>query len=224
MKQNRIAAAFGEVMLRLAAPDRNRMIQALPGTLDAKFGGGEANVCVELASLGESCRYLTVLPDNPISAAFLAQLRSLKVDESRIVVQKSGRMGIYFVEHGAAQRGSGVWYDREHSAIAEKTAAEYDFPAMLEGADHLHLTGITPALSRNAYEATLAIAKCAAELGCTISCDLNFRKKLWNWEPGTAKAELACRCMTEIVSYADWIIGNEADAADVVGLRPATGD
>lgn len=224
MNKNGVIAGFGEVMLRLAAPGRKRMRQALPGELIGTFGGGEANVCAALASMGEKSCYLTVLPDNPVTDCFIAQMKSLDVDTSRIIRTKNGRMGIYYVEHGAAQRGSGVWYDRDHSAIAELAPENYDFAAMLCGVRHLHLTGITPALSSNAYLATLQMAKTASEMGCTISCDLNFRKKLWNWEPGTAKSDLARRCMTEIIQYADWIIGNEADAADVFGIEPENSD
>jgi len=224
MAKKTLIAGFGEVMLRLAAPGRKRLAQALPGELTATYGGGEANVCAAVAALGGSARYLTVLPDNPVSKAFAAEMRALNVDASRIVYTKNGRMGIYFVEHGAAQRGSGVWYDREHSAIAEMAAEDYDFAAMLEGVTHLHITGITPALSCNAYRATREMAKWAKKLNCTVSCDLNYRKKLWNWEPGTEKNVLAGRCMKEIVAFADIIIGNEADAADVFGIKPDCGD
>lgn len=224
MAEKKVLAAFGEIMLRLAAPRRLRLTQALPGQLDATFGGGEANVCVSLSMLGASARYLTVVPENPVSDAMLAELRKLKVEVDHVMRRADGRMGIYFVEHGAAQRGSGVWYDREHSAIATAAPEEYDFAAMLEGVSHLHLTGITPALSRNAYLSVLGMAQCAKKLGCTVSCDLNYRKKLWNWEPGTPKNELANRCMSEIVRYADWIIGNEADAGDVFGIVPANSD
>ena len=224
MKKEKGFAAFGEVMLRLGAPDRLRLVQTLPGELVATYGGGEANVCVALAALGVYCRFLSVLPDNPMTQALVAELRRYNVDTTHLELGAPGRLGLYFLEQGANQRGSGVWYDRENSAIALKPAKEYNFDSMLEGVEHLHLTGITPALSRNAFDATLALARRAAEMGCTVSCDLNFRKKLWNWEPGTPKTELAKRCMTQIVSYADWIIGNEADAADVFGIRPATGD
>ena len=224
MAQKAVIAGFGEVMLRLAAPGRKRLSQALPGELVATYGGGEANVCAAVASLGGEARYLTVLPDNPVSKAFASEMRALNVNADKIVYTKNGRMGIYFVEHGAAQRGSGVWYDREHSAIAEMAPEDYDFAAMLEGVTHLHITGITPALSCNAYLATLEMAKTAKQLNCTVSCDLNYRKKLWNWEPGTEKSVLAGRCMQQIVSYADIIIGNEADAADVFGIVPETGN
>ena len=224
MSDQKIIAAFGEVMLRLAAPGRQRIGQALPGTLNATFGGGEANVCVSLASFGAASRYLTAVPDNPVADAMLAELRKLNVDVTRVNKQKDGRLGIYYVEHGAAQRGSGVWYDREYSVISQLPPEAYDFEKMLENVAHLHLTGITPALSRNAYLATLEIAKTAKKLNCTVSIDLNYRKKLWNWEPGTSKSDLANRCMSEIVAYADWIIGNEADAEDVFGIAPENSD
>ncbi len=224
MEKKKIFAGFGEIMLRLAAPERRRLIQSLPGTLTATFGGGEANVCVALASLGAFSRFLTVLPENPVVQSLMAELRGRRVDVSYVMTTPRGRLGTYYVEHGAAQRGSGVWYDRDGSALALTPAAEYDWHKLLEGVGHLHLTGITPALSRRAYDATLAAARFASEQGCTVSCDLNFRKKLWRWDRSAAPAQLACRCMTQIVAYADWIIGNEADAADVFGIHPATGN
>ncbi len=213
-----VIAAFGEIMVRLCPPGKLRFGQVFPGNIEATFGGGEANVCVSLATLGMQSRYLTVLPDNPIARACLAQLRGIGVDVSRASVVKSGRMGIYFAEQGASVRGSNVVYDRDHSAIAEHPASAYDFDAMIAGCTHLHLTGITPSLSRDAFEATLALARAADKAGVTISIDLNYRKKLWNWEPGTDKKALAGRCMQEIVSLATIIIGNEEDAQDVFGI------
>lgn len=211
-------AAFGEIMVRLCPSGKQRFGQVLPGSLEATFGGGEANVCVSLANLGMDSRYLTVLPDNPIARACLAQLRGIGVDVGRAALVKSGRMGIYYAEQGASVRGSNVVYDRDHSAIAEQPAAAYDFGSMLEGCTHLHLTGITPSLSRDAFEATLGMARAADKAGIAISVDLNYRKKLWNWEPGTEKRALAGRCMKEIVSLATVIIGNEEDASDVFGI------
>ena len=212
-------AGFGEVMLRLCPPGVKRFAQALPGTLESSFGGGEANVCASIAMLGGSSRYLTALPDNPIARAFAVQMRGLGCDVEHIKYTSAGRMGVYFAEHGSNMRGSNVVYDREGSVISQLSAADYDFAAMLDGVTHLHLSGITPSLSRNAFEATLAIAQKASEMNITISIDLNYRKKLWNWEPGTAKNALACRCMSEIVQYADIIIGNEEDASDVFGIN-----
>ena len=211
-------AGFGEVMLRLCPEGKKRFAQILPGTLDATFGGGEANVCASIAMLGGHSRYLTALPDNPVARAFAAELRSFGCDTDKIHFDKKGRMGIYFAEHGSNMRGSNVVYDREGSTISLLPPSAYDFRAMLEGVTHLHLSGITPSLTANAYESTLAIAETAAAMGITISVDLNYRKKLWNWEEGTPKKELACRCMSRIVPLADIIIGNEEDASDVFGI------
>ena len=213
-----LIAGFGEVMLRLCPPERLRYAQALPGMIQATFGGGEANVCASVAMLGGNSRYLTALPDNAIARAFAQQLRGIGSDVSRIHYEPSGRMGVYYAELGSNMRGSSVIYDREGSVIASLPADAYDFASMLEGVTHLHLTGITPSLTRNAFEATRAIAQFAAARGITISIDLNYRKKLWNWEPGTSKKELAGRCMGEIVPLADIIIGNEEDAQDVFGI------
>ena len=205
-------------MLRLCPPERKRFGQVLPGPLDATFGGGEANVCASLAMLGARSRYLTALPDNAIAAACATQLRDLKVDVDHILYTKGGRMGVYYAEHGAAQRGSNVLYDREHSVISEQGADAYDFGFMLEDVAHLHLTGITPSLSRKAFEATLAMAEYAASHGITVSCDLNYRKKLWRWCPGKEPRVLAGECMDKIVRCVDWIICNEEDASDVFGI------
>ncbi len=211
-------AGFGEVMLRLCPEGKKRFAQILPGALDATFGGGEANVCASIAMLGGHSRYLTALPDNPVARAFAAELRSFGCDTDKIHFDKKGRMGIYFAEHGSNMRGSNVVYDREGSTISLLPPSAYDFRAMLEGVTHLHLSGITPSLTANAYESTLAIAETAASMGITISVDLNYRKKLWNWEEGTPKKELAGRCMGKIVPLADIIIGNEEDASDVFGI------
>ncbi len=217
MSQKKIVAGFGEVMLRLAPAGKMRFAQVLPGTLEATYGGGEANVCASIAMMGGSSRYLTALPDNVLAASFAAEQRGFGTDVSRILYSKKGRMGIYFAEQGAVQRGSNVVYDREYSTISMLGPEEYDFASMLDGVYHLHVTGITPALSENAYLSTLSIVKKAAEMGIKISCDLNFRKKLWKWGGVSAK-ELAGKCMKEIVTYADVIIGNEADASDVFGI------
>ena len=215
-----VIAGFGEVMLRLCPPGRNRFAQALPGQLDATFGGGEANVCASLALLGAKSRYLTALPENPVSGAFAAQMRGIGVDVDHILY-RPGRMGVYYAEHGAAQRGSSVVYDREHSVISECGPGAYDFDSMLAGCGHLHVTGITPAVSEAAFEATLAAVTTAKRLGLTVSCDLNFRKKLWRWRPGTAPGVLAGECMARVVAAADIIIGNEEDASDVFGIAAA---
>ena len=214
-------AGFGEVMLRLCPAGKSRFAQVLPGTLEATFGGGEANVCASVAMLGGSSRYLTALPNHPIARAFTAQMAGLGVDVSHIHFDTVGRMGVYFAEHGSNMRGTNVLYDRDGAMISLLGPEAYDFVAMLTGVSHLHLTAITPALTKNAYASTLAIAKQAVQMGITVSVDLNYRKKLWNWEEGTKKNVLAGRCMAEIVALADIIIGNEEDAADVFGIHAA---
>ncbi len=217
--KNFCLAGFGEVMLRLCPQGKRRFSQSLPGVLEATFGGGEANVCASTAILGASSRYLTALPDNPVSRAFAAQLAGFGCDVSHILYDNRGRIGVYYAEHGSNMRGSNVVYDRDGSTISLLPPEAYDFAAMLRGVTHLHLTGITPSLTRNAFESTLAIARQAAEMGIIISVDLNYRKKLWNWEAGTAKNVLAARCMEQIVPLAEVIIGNEEDADDVFGIR-----
>ncbi len=213
-------AGFGEVMLRLSPPGKKRFQQTLPGILEATFGGGEANVCASIAMLGGRSRYLTALPDNPVARSFATQLRGLGCDVSRIKYTDGGRMGVYYAEHGSNMRGSNVIYDRENSVISLLKATDYDFISMLDQVTHLHLTGITPALSARAFEVTRELAAYASRSGITVSIDLNYRKKLWNWEPGTPKNELARRCMLQIVPFADIIIGNEDDAADIFGIAP----
>ena len=218
-------AAFGEVMVRLCPQGKMRFAQSFPGELSATFGGGEANVCASLSILGgNEVRYLTSLPDNPISRAFETELRGLGCDVSRILWSETGRMGVYYAEHGSGQRGSNVVYDRDYTTISLLGVDDYDFDAMLENVDHLHITGITPSLSENAYLVTLELVKKAAEKGCVISCDLNYRKKLWNWGREKKKGALASECMEQIVNYVDWVICNEEDAADVFGIHAESTD
>lgn len=220
----KVFAGFGEIMMRLNPPGKSRFAQVVPGDLEARFGGGEANVCVSIACLGGRSRFLTALPSNPITAALSANLAAAGVDVSHISWAKTGRLGIYFAEHGSNMRGSNVIYDRDGSSISLLAPSDYDFDAMLEGVTNLHLTGITPSLSKNAFESTLALAKRASEKGISISVDLNYRKKLWNWEEGTPKNVLAARCMEPIVALADLIVGNEEDASDVFGIKASDTD
>jgi 2-dehydro-3-deoxygluconokinase len=212
---------FGEIMLRLSAPDYERLAQCLPGTLRATFGGGEANVAASLAMLGDAVRYLTALPDTPVTQALVRELRGLGVDTASIHINNAGRLGVYYLEVGANQRGSLVVYDRDHSAIAMTPPGDYPLDEALADVHWVHITGITPAISERAFETTRALAEQAQAMGATVSCDLNFRKKLWKWRPGVPPRELARACMAEILPLVDVAIGNEEDADDVLGIRAA---
>lgn len=201
---------FGEVMLRLAAPDGTRLVSA--GSLEATYGGGEANVAASLAGFGLPARFVTRVPRNDLGDGVIRFLRGLGVDTSGIA-RDAGRLGTYFLEPGAAQRPSRVIYDRAGSCIALADAAAYDWPALLDGAAWFHTTGITPAISQAAAEATLAAVRAARAAGATVSVDLNYRAKLWGW--GARAGDV----MAGIVAEADVLIGNEEDADKVFGIH-----
>jgi 2-dehydro-3-deoxygluconokinase len=200
---------FGEVMLRLATPGQLRLNQA--SVLEMTFGGGEANVAVSLALLGEEASFVTRLPKNDIAETGIQRLRGLGVD-TRGILRGGDRMGIYFLESGASQRASTVTYDRAHSAISEIKPGDLNWEEILKGADWYHFTGITPALSDAAAQASLDGAREAKKLGLTVSCDLNFRKKLWS-------TEKAAKVMSGLMEYVDICIANEEDAEKVFGIK-----
>jgi 2-dehydro-3-deoxygluconokinase len=214
--------AFGEIMARIAPHGPLRWRQALPGAVNVTWGGGEANVCASLTMFGQRARYLTALPKTPIAEAIVGTLRGLGVDCDHVMWRKDGRLGLYFVESGTNQRGSTVIYDRASSAVSLAGPDEYDFAAALSGVKWLHVTGITPAISEAACRANLALVRQAKVAGVTVSCDLNFRKKLWTWRPGTQPKALARECMAELLPRVDLVIANEEDAADVLEIH-ATG-
>ena len=202
---------FGELMLRLAPNGYYRFFQN--DQMQATFGGGEANVAVSLANYGLDSAYVTKLPAHAIGQAAVDSLRYFGVDTSRIV-RGGDRVGIYYLEKGASQRGSVCIYDRAHSAIQEAQPDDFDWDQILDGADWFHFTGITPALSDSMAEATLAACQTAKKKGIPISCDLNYRKKLWS-------REKAGKVMGELMPYVDLLIANEEDAADVFGIHAA---
>jgi 2-dehydro-3-deoxygluconokinase len=215
---------FGEVMARIAPPGHLRWPQTLPGSVQVTWGGGEANVAASLALFGQKARYLTALPKQPVAEALVMSLRGLGVDVSQIYWRKEGRLGLYFVEVGANQRGSTVLYDRSYSAISLASASEYDFESALQDVRWLHVTGITPAISEAAALANQKLVELAHARGLTVSCDLNFRKKLWNWRPGTKPKDLAKECMSRLLPHVDLVIANEEDAADVLGIHASGTD
>ena len=201
---------FGEIMLRLAPPGFERILQTR--RFVATFGGGEANVAVALAQLGLPAAFVTVLPDkNPVAEAVVGELRRFGVDTSRIVRGK-GRMGVYYVEAGANQRPSKVAYDRDYSAIALAKPGDINWERALEDAGWFHVTGITPAISSSAADLALEAAKQARAKGITVSCDLNYRKNLWKW--GKPAAEV----MSELVKNIDIAIANEEDVQMALGI------
>ena len=200
---------FGEIMLRLATPGHLRLNQT--SVLEMTFGGGEANVAVSLALFGEEATFVTRLPKNDVAEACIQRLRGLGVNTNHIM-RGGERVGIYFLETGAAQRASTVTYDRAHSSISEIDPASIDWKKILEGTKWFHFTGITPALSDKAAQAALEGARHAKKIGATVSCDLNFRKKLWT-------SEKAQQVMSGLMEHVDYCIANEEDAEKVFGIK-----
>lgn len=221
-----LVVTFGEVMARLMPPDMLRLRQALPGPLTLTFGGAEANVAASIAELGGRARFVSALPaDNDLADACLAFLRGLGVDVGLVHRTEQGRMGLYFVEAGANQRPSRVLYDRAGSSIAVTPSSAYDWRSAFDGAGWLHVSGITPAVSRAAADATLDAVRAAHAAGMRVSCDLNFRQKLWRWaNDGTGPKELARRVMGELLPHVDLVIANEEDASDVLGITAGSTD
>lgn len=205
---------FGEIMLRLAPEGYYRFVQA--DSFGATYGGGEANVAVSLANFGVDAGFVTKLPAHEIGQAGVNALRRYGVDTSGIA-RGGKRVGIYFLEKGASQRPSKVIYDRAGSSISEASKEDFDWDAILEGADWFHFTGITPALGDNVAEICMEACQKAKEKGITVSCDLNYRNKLWS-------KEKAGQVMGELCRYVDVCIANEEDAGDVFGIKAADTD
>ncbi len=205
---------FGELMIRLQPYNYERFVQA--DHLEFTFGGGEANVAVSLANFGIDAAYVTKLPAHAIGQAAVNSLRRFGVDTS-MIVRGGDRVGIYFNEKGASQRPSVCIYDRAHSAIAEASASDFDWDKIFEGAEWFHFTGITPALGPNLVEICREACKAAKARGVKISCDLNYRGKLWT------RAE-AREAMTDLCQYVDVCISNEEDAKDVFGIEAEATD
>jgi 2-dehydro-3-deoxygluconokinase len=211
---NRIIT-FGEVMLRLKTPGSERFLQS--PSFEATFGGGEANVAVSLACFGLDVAFATVLPENPIGDACVADLRSKEVDTS-LVIRDGDRMGMYFLEAGANQRPSRVVYDRANSALASADPSSLDWNHIFEGASWFHITGITPALSQNAADLSLRALQAAKQRGLTVSCDYNYRKKLWKY------GKQAPEIMADLARYVDVGIANEEDCQRSLGINVTQAD
>ena len=201
---------LGEIMLRLSTPGHSRFIQA--DSFDAVYGGGEANVAVSCANYGHQAYYVTKLPKHEIGQAAVNALRRFGV-RTEYIARGGDRVGIYYLESGSAMRPSKVIYDRAHSAIAEALPEDFDFDAIMAGADWFHWSGITPAISDRAAELTKMACEAARRHGVTVSVDLNFRKKLWT-------KEKAQSVMRPLMKYVDVCIGNEEDAELCLGFKP----
>ncbi len=211
---NKKYVTFGEIMLRLKSPGHERLFQS--PSLEATFGGGEANVAVSLSIFGEQAQFVTALPNNAVGEAAVRELRKYGVDTSAINMTKNGRVGIYFLETGANQRASSVVYDRADSSIALAQPADFDWKQIMQGATWFHITGITPAISADAAACALAAMQGAKAAGATVSIDLNYRKKLWNY------GKTAPEVMRELVKFADVIIANEEDIQKCLGIEAAS--
>lgn len=205
---------FGEIMLRLAPEGYYRFVQT--DKYGATYGGGEANVAVSLANYGMDVGFVTKLPKHEIGQAGVDSLRRFGVDTTYIT-RGGDRVGIYFLEKGASQRPSKVIYDRAGSSIATADKSDFDWNKIFEGVDWFHFTGITPALGDNIADICLEACKIAKEKGIKISCDLNYRKKLWT-------KEKAGKVMDKLCQYVDVCISNEEDASDVFGIKAENTD
>lgn len=200
---------FGEIMLRLKSPGHERFFQS--PSMEATFGGGEANVAASLANYGMQAEFLTVLPKNDIAESCIRELRYFSVGTEKIV-RGEGRMGIYFLEAGANQLPSKVIYDRAYSAISLAKPGDIDWDRAFENVDWFHITGITPAISESAMELSMEAVKEAKKRSITVSCDLNYRKNLWKY--GKSAAEV----MRQIAPYVDVAIANEEDVQKSLGI------
>lgn len=202
---------FGEIMLRLATPGFQRFSQATE--FNATYGGGEANVAVSLANYGMDATFTTRLPENDLGKACRMDLQKYGVLTDAISYG-GDRLGIYFLETGAVARASKVVYDRANSAFAQVEKGMFNWDEILEGADCFHWTGITPAVSQGAADACLEAIEVANRKGITVTCDLNYRKNLWKY------GKTAGEVMPKLVAGCDIVLGNEEDAAMVLGIHP----
>lgn len=201
---------LGEIMLRLSTPGHERFVQSK--SFDVCYGGGEANVAVSLAHYGHDAYFISKLPNNDIGESALKVLRAEKVNVD-YVARGGNRVGIYYLESGSALRASKVIYDRQNSAISEALLSDFQLEKALKGASVFHFSGITPALSDNCAKLVQKACKIAKKLGILVSCDLNYRKKLWS-------KEKARSVMIPLMNYVDICIGNEEDAESCLGYKP----
>jgi 2-dehydro-3-deoxygluconokinase len=214
---------FGEVMMRLATPGYARFQQAMPGGVNVTFAGAEASISASLAYLGIDAAFVSALPDHAIADACIADLRSLGVETKHILRTQEGRLGIYFLEHGVNQRDGNVIYDRDGSSVAITPASAYDWDAIFAGCECFVISGITPAISRNAADVALIAVQEAARRKIKVVCDMNYRTKLWRWNPPLSARELATRTMRELLQHVTIFVGGISDATAMLDIGH-TGD
>ncbi|TXF90227.1 sugar kinase [Neolewinella aurantiaca] len=201
---------FGEIMLRLSPPDKQRFSQA--STFDLVYGGGEANVAASLANYGIGATFVSRLPDNCIGDGALRFLQAKSVNCDH-VVRGGERLGIYFIEMGDMQRGPKVVYDRSHSSMVSLVPGQIDWEAAFQGSDWFHWSGVVPALGQAAADECLIACQTAARMGLTISTDINYRAKMWKY--GKHPREV----LPAMVEYSDIILANDFDAEFCFGLQ-----
>lgn len=215
---------FGEIMGRMSTLGFRRFSQSMPGSLEIMFAGAEANVAMSVCQLGGAARFVSALPKHTLADSCLKSLQAFGIDTRQVVRSDRGRLGLYFIEGGANQRPSNIVYDRDGSTISLTPAGAYNWKSAFSTGNWFHMTGITPAISSTAASATLEAVQAAKTQGLTVSCDLNFRRKLWRWKPGIEPAKLAEKTMRKILQYVDIVIANEEDAAIVLDIHAGTSD
>lgn len=218
---------FGEAMLRLSPAGSLRFPQAIPGPLSAEFGGAELNVASALAEWGIPVSFLTAMPQqHPVTVACRGQIRRAGIDDSLVKeIPEGGRFGTYYIEYGAAGRDTIVTYDRAGSAFAVCPPSAYDWPRLLSRVSWLHVTGISPGVSQSAAMSVAGCLSVAANAGIPVSCDLNYRSKLWRWDGGNDPRRLARSVMQPLLSHLTLLVASADDAETMLGLSvPATGD
>jgi 2-dehydro-3-deoxygluconokinase len=210
---------LGEIMMRLATPGHARFQQAMPGMLQSTFAGAEATVAAALAHWGGNASFVSALPDHAIADACVVNLRQFGVDTRHVLRTPHGRLGLFFLETGANQRPHQVIYDREGSSVAITPPEAYDWNAIFADATWFHITGITPALSENAANVARTALREASSRGLSISLDVNFRSKLWNWSPPLSAVELAARTLQELMPMVTVFLGGREDAATLLDIH-----
>ncbi|HBJ36850.1 MAG TPA: sugar kinase [Planctomycetaceae bacterium] len=209
--------AMGEIMGRFSPPGYQRFGQCMPGSLDILFAGAEASVAMSIAHLGGDAAFVTALPDHSIADACIAAVRAVGVDTRHIVRTRDGRLGLYFLEAGVNQRPGKVIYDREGSSIAITPPQAYDWDAILEGADWLVISGITPAISRNGLDVAMAAVDAATKHRVRVLCDFNYRGKLWHWSPPTPPRKLAIESIRLLLPKVDLLIAGTDEILELIG-------